>query len=546
VANAIRDLTKLLTRLPLEAQALITMARAGLMTPESPLRLLQMAQAFEHYGAYGAAIRIAALRDGDRPGVVDDLGVLTFAELDRRSNALANALRDLEIRAGDGVGILCRNHRGILDAIFAAAKAGAKVVMLNTDFAGPQAKAACDREGVKFLVYDQEFEHVSADVKAPLGRLIAWGHGSSDVPTTESLIATGDGRPPTAPERPGTVVILTSGTTGTPKGATREVNMSLLAPGALLGKVPFRRGEATFVAPPVFHAFGLATTLFSIALSSTVVLRRRFDADVVLRATADQSCSALILVPAMLDRLLGLGRERIDEIDLSALRIIFSSGSQLTGAVASQAMDVFGDVVYNLYGSTEVAYVAIATPDDLKAAPGTVGRPPLGVSVRIYDEKGHSLPQGTTGRIFVQNGEEFSGYTGGGSKEILEGFMSTGDVGHFDEAERLFVEGRDDDMIVSGGENVFPGEVEDLLTGHEAIHEAAAVGVPDDALGRRLQAFVVLNSGAHLDADEVKAYVNRNLARFKTPRDVIFLETLPRNAAGKVLKQRLIEMDADE
>jgi fatty-acyl-CoA synthase len=248
----------------------------------------------------------------------------------------------------------------------------------------------------------------------------------------------------------------------------------------------------------------------------------------------------------MLDRLLALGRERIDEFDLSALRIILSSGSQLTGAVASRAMDVFGDVVYNLYGSTEAAYVAIATPEDLRAAPGTVGRPPLGVTVRIYNESGTSLPRGATGRIFVHNGEEFSGYTGGGSKEILDGFMSTGDVGHFDDAGHLFVEGRDDDMIVSGGENVFPGEVEDLLAAHEAIHEAAAVGVPDDALGQRLQAFVVLNSGAHLDADEVKAHVSRNLARFKTPRDVIFLEKLPRNAADKVLKQQLIDMDADE
>jgi fatty-acyl-CoA synthase len=545
VANPLHDLTKLLTRLPLEAQALINIAGSGLITPESPHRLLQMAQAFEHYGAYGAALSVAALRDGDRPGVVDDLGVLTFAELDHRSNALANGLRDIGIHSGDGVGILCRNHRGILDAIFASAKAGARAVMLNTDFAGPQAKAACDREGVNLLIYDQEFEQVSADVEASLGRLIAWADGSSDVPTTESLIATDDGRPPAAPEKPGTVVILTSGTTGTPKGATRDVNMSMVAPGALLGKVPFRRGETTFVAPPIFHAFGLATTLFSIALSSTVVLRRRFDADVVLQDMANQGCSALILVPTMLDRLIGVGEERIDELDLSALRIIFSSGSQLTGAVASQAMDVFGDVLYNLYGSTEVAYVAIATPDDLRAAPGTVGRAPLGVTVRIYDEKGNSLPQGATGRIFVHNGEEFSGYTGGDSKEIIDGFMSTGDVGHFDEAERLFVEGRDDDMIVSGGENVFPAEVEDVLTAHEAIHEAAAVGVPDDAMGQRLQAFVVLNSGAHLDAEEVKAYVTRNLARFKTPRDVIFMEMLPRNAAGKVLKQQLTKMDAD-
>jgi fatty-acyl-CoA synthase len=542
VVDPLHDLTKLLTRLPLEAQALITIARAGLMKPEPPRRLLQMALAFERYGVYGAAISIAALRDGDRPGLVDELGVLTFAELDRRSNALAHALREQGVRAGDGVGILCRNHRGMLDAIFGSAKVGAKAVMLNTDFAGPQARAACEREGVVFLVYDQEFAEVSAEVEVPVGRLMAWTDGPVDAPTIESVLA-GNDRSPPAPDQPGTVVILTSGTTGAPKGAHRDVHLSMVAPGALLGKIPFRRGEATFVAPPIFHAFGLASTLISVALSSTVVMRRRFDAADVLRATADEGCSALILVPAMLDRLLSTGNDPLAELDLSALRIIFSSGSQLSGDLAARAMDAFGDVLYNLYGSTEVAYVAIGTPSDLRAAPGTAGRPPLGVTVRIYDEEGQSLAQGETGRIFVNNGEEFSGYTGGGTKEVIDGLMSTGDVGHLDAQGRLFVEGRDDDMIVSGGENVFPGEVEEVLSAHQAIYEAAAIGVPDDALGQRLQAFVVLNPGASLDSEEVKSHVRRNLARFKVPRDVIFLEALPRNAAGKVLKQQLTGTD---
>jgi fatty-acyl-CoA synthase len=269
VGGPLQDLTKLLTRIPLEAQALFALARAGVVRPEPPHRLLQMALAVERYGVYGAAINIAALRDGDRPGVVDDLGVLTFAELERRSNALANALLDEGLRAGDGVGILCRNHRGILDATFASAKAGAKAVFLNTDFAGPQAKEACAREGVKLLIHDQEFDEVAAEVDSPLGRFVSWSDEPGDGTTTESLIAVGDSGHPKPPEKPGTVVILTSGTTGTPKGANRDMSMSLVPPGALLGKVPLHSSEATFVAPPVVHAFGLATSLFSSRPCST-------------------------------------------------------------------------------------------------------------------------------------------------------------------------------------------------------------------------------------------------------------------------------------
>jgi fatty-acyl-CoA synthase len=204
-------------------------------------------------------------------------------------------------------------------------------------------------------------------------------------------------------------------------------------------------------------------------------------------------------------------------------------------------MDTFGDVLYNLYGSTEVAWATIATPEDLRAAPGTAGRPPLGTVVRLLDSKGHEVGPGEGGRIFVANEMMFDGYTGGGGKEIVRGLMSTGDVGHFDENGRLFVDGRDDEMIVSGGENVFPREVEDLLADHAEIEEAAVVGVSDQQFGQRLRAFVVLRAGAELSEEIVQGYVKANLARYKVPREVVFLAELPRNATGKVLKRVLDE-----
>jgi fatty-acyl-CoA synthase len=228
--------------------------------------------------------------------------------------------------------------------------------------------------------------------------------------------------------------------------------------------------------------------------------------------------------------------------DLSALRIIFVAGSQLGAALCTRAMDEFGPVIYNLYGSTEVAYASIATPADLAEEPGCVGRVVRGAVVKIYDDDGREVPTGTTGRIFVGNSAQFDGYTGGGTKETIHGLMSSGDLGHFDAAGRLFVDGRDDEMIVSGGENVFPGEVEDALTAHPDVVDAAVIGVPDDDYGQRLRSFVVARQGASLTEQDVKDYVKGRLARFKVPREVMFVDQLPRNPTGKVIK-RLLHAD---
>jgi acyl-CoA synthetase (AMP-forming)/AMP-acid ligase II len=202
-------------------------------------------------------------------------------------------------------------------------------------------------------------------------------------------------------------------------------------------------------------------------------------------------------------------------------------------------MDTVGDILYNLYGSTEVAWAAIATPQDMRAAPGSVGRPPRGTILKLYGEDGREVPRGQTGRIFVGNEMLFEGYTGGGTKDEIEGLMATGDVGHFDDEGRLFVDGRDDDMIVSGGENVFPQEVEELLDRHEAVADVAVVGVDDEEFGQRLKAVIVRRADAELTADAVKDYVKQHLARYKVPREVEFVDGLPRNATGKVLKREL-------
>ncbi|WP_249012390.1 AMP-binding protein [Conexibacter sp. DBS9H8] len=527
-----------------EARAVQTLRRAGVIGLH-PAETLAELRAINDYGQLGAPVLIAALKHGDRIGLVDELGSLTFAELHARSDALAAALARRGIGGDDTVGVLCRNHRGFLDITFAAAKRGARILYLNTDFSGPQLRDVCRREQVSLLVHDEEYDPLVTSIPHPKGTVIAWhDRPVEDRDTLEDLIQTGLSLPAVgAPERHARIVLLTSGTTGTPKGAPRSASRSIAPIGAMLSKVPYRAAESTYLAPPMFHGVGFSQMLLSLSLGCTLITERRFDAERVVAAVTAHRPTALVLVPVMLRRIVGVLERRLNLYDLSSLRIVFVSGSALEAELVRRAHASIGRVLYNFYGSTEVAYATFATPEDLVAAPGCAGRPPFGTVVRIYDDDGRVLREpNRVGRIFVGNSFPFDGYTGGGSKPVIDGLMSTGDLGHFDAHGRLWVDGRDDDMIVSGGENLFPGEVEELLATHPGVEEAAVIGVEDPEYGQRLAAFIVRSEGSTLDVDQVQAHVKGNLARFKVPRDVHFLDELPRNPTGKVLKRRLREL----
>jgi acyl-CoA synthetase (AMP-forming)/AMP-acid ligase II len=535
---------KLVERFGDEAYFAAVCIRSGMIGPERPRKLAQMLRAFGRYGILAGAVTVGAIRHGDRVAVRDERGDLTYSELDERTNALANAWRANGLRSGDGVAILVRNHRGFLEAVFAAAKLGVKIILLNTSFAGPQIREVAEREGTDLLVYDDEYSAVLEGVDPPHGRWRAWvqdeaGHRENADDSLESLIEGGDTSAPPRPARPPKIVILTSGTTGTPKGAPRDEPRSLGIIGGLLSKVPFRARECTELAVPMFHALGFASMALGLALGSTLVVHRRFDPETTLDSLQDNEATALVVVPVMLQRMLELPGDAAASRDTSHLKVVFVSGSALSVDLVKRSMKAFGPVVYNMYGSTEIAYATIATPKDLAQAPGSVGKVVRGVVVKILDGEGEEVAPGVSGRIFVANSAQFEGYTGGETKEQIKGLMSSGDVGHFDDQGRLFIDGRDDEMIVSGGENVFPAEVEDLLAGHEAIEEAAVIGVDDERFGQRLRAFVVLRDGKELSEDEVKAYVKDNLAGYKSPREIVFLDELPRNATGKVLKLEL-------
>jgi fatty-acyl-CoA synthase len=429
-----------------------------------------------------------------------------------------------------------------VDASVAVAKLGADLLYLNTAFAGPQLVDVLEREQPTVVVHDEEFTDLlaKADVEQ---RLIAWVD-SDDAPgeTLESLLASYDESDLTPPQRHARIVILTSGTTGTPKGAPRN-EAGIDAAVSMLSRMPLRHGWRTHIAAPLFHTWGFAHLALAMLLGSTVVLRRRFEPEAALQAVEEHRCDSLVVIPVMLQRILALDEEVLARHRLETLKVVAASGSALPGNLALSWMDHFGDNLYNIYGSTEVAYASIATPEDLRESPASAGRPPYGTVVKIIDADGRPVPDGSTGRIFVGNTLLFEGYTGGGSKDMIDGLMATGDVGRIGEDGRLYVDGRDDEMIVSGGENVFPKEVEDCLVGHEAVAEVAAVGVADDDYGQRLRAFVARR--AEVTEEELKEHVRANLARYKVPREIVFVDELPRNATGKVLKRELVEWDAD-
>jgi fatty-acyl-CoA synthase len=483
------------------------------------------------------------------PAVVDERGTLTYKQVDDMSTASAHGLKRLGIDEGSVVGLLCRDHRGLIIAMAACGKVGARLVLMNTGFAKPQFAQVCERENVRAVLHDSEFMGLLDALPADLPRVLTRVDTGADVPdgatTIDAIIAANSTEPLPPPTKPGGSVVLTSGTTGLPKGAPRA-KVSPLATVGLVDRVPFPRKGTMVIVSPIFHGTGLATYLIGATLGNKIVTTRRFTPEGTLKLVADHKADMLVAVPTMLHRIVELTPDVIATYDTSSLKTIFVAGSALTPDLSNRVQDTFGDVLYNIYASTECGFGTIATPDELRKAPGTAGRSPVACEVVLFDENDRRVHGANErGRIFIRSAMRFEGYTDGRRKQVINGYMSSGDTGHFDDNGLLFVDGRDDDMIVSGGENVFPQEVENLLVERDDVFDAAVVGVDDADFGKRLRAFIVSQPGAPQDVEEIKLYVKNNLARYKVPRDVVFIDELPHNATGKLLRRVLTGMDVD-
>ena len=518
--------------------------RSRMIAPMAPARYLGMARILRACGPHATTgFALAANRNPNRTGLIDERGSLTWRELQERADALAVGLTAFEGTSPKAVAILCRNHRGFVDALLAASRLGASSLLLNTGFSAPQLADVLEREGATLIIYDEEFAGLVDEARGRipgLTEVLSWVDDEAaerPLPTADELIEAHRGqRPPQV--RPGKVVLLTSGTTGTPKGANRSGGgPEELA--AMLERIPWHGGETVVVAAPTFHAWGFGQLAIAATMANTVVLRRKFDPAAILALVEEHHASGLAVVPVMIERIMELPDSELDKFTLKDLRFVSASGSRMRSEAVRAFMDRFGDKIYNSYNATEAGQISVASPADLRYAPETAGRPVTGTTVRLVDDDGNDVPLGEVGRIILRGASEFDGYTTGDTKASLDGWMVSGDVGRMDADGRLYVVGRDDDMIVSGGENVYPVEVERAIGALPSVREVVVVGVDDEAFGQRLAAYVVPSSPDALDADAIRIHVKSQLAGYKVPRDVVFLAELPRNASGKVVVRDL-------
>ncbi|MGC2655648.1 MAG: acyl-CoA ligase FadD12 [Mycobacterium sp.] len=526
---------------------LATLVRARIIAPLRPDKYLRIAAAGRRERmSMTSGFAMSAQRSPNRSALIDELGSLTYREIDRRSDALGAALQSLPTGSPAVVGILCRNHRGFVEALVAANRIGADVLLLNTSFAGPALADVVQREGVDAIVYDEEFaESVDRALSEKTDRpdttgIVAWTEQpDSHDRTVEKLIATHTGERPTQPDSKGKLILLTSGTTGAPKGAARSGGGAGELK-AMLDRVPWRAEETVVVVAPMFHAWGFSQLVFAASLGCTIATRRKFDPEATLALIDRHHAAGLCVVPVMFDRIVDLPDEVRRKYSGRSLRFATASGSRMRPDVVTRFMDEFGDVIYNNYNATEAGMIATATPEDLRAAPDTTGKPVPGTEIRILDEQLRELPTGAVGQIFVRNSSQFDGYTSGTTRDFHDDFMASGDVGRLDEAGRLYVVGRDDEMIVSGGENVYPIEVEKTLVTHPDVAEASVLGVDDEQYGQRLAAFVVLTTGGSATPEALKQHVRDNLANYKVPREIVVLDELPRSSTGKIIRRDLL------
>ncbi|WP_084265162.1 AMP-binding protein [Actinomadura macra] len=523
-----RDLSALLVRTGL--------LFSGGLGPSGTLRQLG---ALHRWGTTLAGIVIgAAARSPGKTALIDDEGALTFAELDEQAARLAAGLPLQGPRKR--VGVLCRNHRGMAVTLVACSRRGAEVVLLNTGFGTSQISAVLSELRPDLLIVDAEFAPLLGGVPLALRKNVLWADRHPG-PSISKIIASVPRSKTTAepPQIQGRTIMLSSGTTGRPKGARRPPRPGLWPLASMTSRIPLRARQTMIIEAPLFHTWGYAALQMAWALRAPAVLHRRFDPEQTLHSIAAHRDVTVFAVPVMLQRILELAPEVRAAHDMSSLRIAAVSGAVLPGDLATRFMDEFGDRLYNVYGSTEASWVSIATPRDLRLDPRTAGRPPRNTSLAIIDAQGTRVGRSTIGQIFAANELLFEGYTGGEPMEVRDGLLAIGDLGHIDHRGLLFVDGRRDGLVVSGGENVVPRDVEDALLRLPEVHEVAVVGVPDDDWGQRLAAFVVLRPGARLAADTVRDHVHAQVARYAAPRDVHFIPELPRNATGKVVHRWL-------
>ncbi|HEY4122020.1 MAG TPA: AMP-binding protein [Byssovorax sp.] len=495
-----------------------------------------------------ASSRVGAPRGAhDEPPPADR--TLTFRELDARMEAVGAALASRGLKKGDAALILLKNRAEFLVLQPALNRIGVAAVTISWRSTAPEIEYIAKHAGVRAIFVDVD---VAANVKAALANLdprvaehayVIAGRAEG-FRSYDDLVAGAYGAAPDASDE-ACVVMYTSGTTGKPKGAVRKFQKDALASAlSVVGETPMVVRERHLAVCPLYHATAFGFTALSYLLQSTVVVLPEFRPEGFLDAVQRYRITTTALVPTMLHRILELGPDVIRKYDTSSLKVVFTGGAALSAPLAKDFLDAFGDVLWNFYGATETGIVTLASPDDLRASPGTIGHVVPGVELRLLDDAGNDVKDGDVGELYTRSSMLVEGYhadAGATNAAMREGFFSVGDLARRDARGCYHLEGRKRDMIISGGVNVYPAEVEQAIEEHPRVAEVAVVGVPDREWGERVRAFVVARKGASIDEGELKAHCKSRLAGPKIPRDFVVLDELPRNPTGKILKRELRE-----
>lgn len=490
--------------------------KIGLITPIGLARLLS---SFAVEGTNLAALlRFAARKYADKIAVTDDRETISYRDLYFQTQNLAAHLQEkFGVKAGDKIAFLCRSSADFVRAVCAASRIGGRVFLLNPEMTDEQFAVLSEKHKFDFLFYDAEVEKIIGET---------WNNKSLKTRGEEKLSAIRSEQKIKLAFS-GEIIVLTGGTTGTPKTARRKPSVfNFLNPFfALLTQLDLDDHQTVYIATPAYHGFGIAAIIIGIILGETMFLLPRFDAAKGCELIEKHKIEVVTVVPLMLQRMIDA-----DPAKLDSLKCIISGGAAIDPVLVEETLERFGDKLFNLYGTSEAGFSVIAKPEDLRSAPETIGREIAGVKLRIFDENEREVSSGKVGKICIK-----SAWSVASEKSFIE----TGDLGLRDESGLLFLRGRNDEMIVSGGENVYPIELENILVKHPAIRQIAVIGVPDKDFGQRLKAFVVLKNNTEITETEIKNWLETRIARFQMPREIKFLEELPTTAIGKINKKVL-------
>lgn len=478
---------------------------------------------------------------------------MTWGELDAAINRLANALFARGVAGDARVALMLPNGGEYLIAQQAIARLGATAVQIGYRLkAGEIGYILGNAEPRATIVHA---DHLAAMTCAraqvgEVGPIIVVG---DPPPTPGAGIAEWDralaAASPHAPPRVrgggdgGGMIVYTSGTTGKSKGAQRNWRSTgLEAVADLVLQIGIRADERHLVVCPLYHSAAPAFVAIVLSLGGTVVLMNHFDPEGALDIIARERVTSSLMVPTMIVRITSLGADVLARHDASSRRWLMSGAAPLSTEAARRFMDRFGPILWNFYGATETGLVTLAGPADHVSRPGTIGRALSGNEIRLVDDAGREVGPGEVGELYARNSMLITGYHRNAlatAASQRDGFFSVGDLARRDADGYYYLESRKHDMVISGGVNIYPREIEDLLHAHPAILDAAVIGVPDPEWGETLRAFVVLRDGHALSEQEVIDFCRAGLADFKRPRKVTFVRELPRNPTGKVLKREL-------